>query len=174
MAEALAVLGLVSAIVQFVDFGSKIINRLDEFQSSIDEVPKTFRDIKNQLPLLIDTLKRTQNQAAAGCVSEQTAKALNPVIEGCSSQVQLLSRILDKSLPANNASNWQKRLYAIRSLAHENDILQITSKLKNYIQLLTFHQATCNSDPSSALSGRTTPLPCSSDLPIVQQKPILQ
>ncbi len=30
MAEALAVIGLVSAIVQFVDFGSKIVERLQD------------------------------------------------------------------------------------------------------------------------------------------------
>ncbi len=47
MAEAVAVIGLVSAIVQLVGFGSKIVNRLDEFQSNVDQVPQTFRDIKN-------------------------------------------------------------------------------------------------------------------------------
>jgi uncharacterized coiled-coil protein SlyX len=110
MAEALALVGLVSSIIQFVDFGTKVIHRLNEFQCTVTEVPKSFRDVKNQLPLLIDTLKRTQNQADAGYVSEETAKALKPVVEGCSSQVQLLSSILDKTLPANKASNWQRGL----------------------------------------------------------------
>ena len=57
MAEALAMVGLVAAIVQFIGFGSKTVKRLDEFQSSIDDVPRSFRDIKNELPLLLDTLK---------------------------------------------------------------------------------------------------------------------
>ena len=55
-AETLAVLGLVSAIVQFVNFGSKIVERLNEFESAVQEVPKTFQTINVQLPLLIDTL----------------------------------------------------------------------------------------------------------------------
>jgi hypothetical protein len=60
MAEAAAVIGLVSAIVQLVQFGSKIVNRLDEFQSNVGQVPQTFRDIKNQLPLLLNALRRTK------------------------------------------------------------------------------------------------------------------
>ena len=55
MAEALAIVGLVSAIVQFVDFGGKIMERLNEFNSDIQEVPKTFQAVKVQLPLLINT-----------------------------------------------------------------------------------------------------------------------
>ena len=51
MAEALAVVGLVSSIVQFVDFGTKIIRRLEEFTSNAGDVPKTFRSIQAQLPL---------------------------------------------------------------------------------------------------------------------------
>lgn len=41
--DPLAVIGLVSAIVQFVDFGNKVVGRLNDFRESIDEVPKTFR-----------------------------------------------------------------------------------------------------------------------------------
>ena len=56
MAEALAIVSLISSIVQFVDFSSKIVHRLNEFHSSLDEVPKSFRDVKIELPLLVDTL----------------------------------------------------------------------------------------------------------------------
>ena len=63
MAEALAIVGLVSAIAQFVDFGLKIVERLQDFHSSVNEVPKAFRDVRVELPLLLDTLKRTQAKA---------------------------------------------------------------------------------------------------------------
>jgi hypothetical protein len=59
--EPVAVIGLVSAIAQFVDFGDKVVRRLNDFRQSINEVPKAFRKINNQLPLVIDTLRRTQN-----------------------------------------------------------------------------------------------------------------
>jgi hypothetical protein len=62
MAEAVTAIGLVSAIVQLVGFGSKIVIRLDEFQSNVDQIFLTFRDIKNQLPLLLNILQRTKTQ----------------------------------------------------------------------------------------------------------------
>src|SRR5271169_5169660 len=37
MAEALAIVGLVSSIVQFVDYSSKLVERLSEFQSNLGE-----------------------------------------------------------------------------------------------------------------------------------------
>jgi hypothetical protein len=66
MAEASAVIGLISSIAQFIDSSTRVIGRLNEFRSSLDGVPETFREIKDRLPLLIDTLKRTQNQVDAG------------------------------------------------------------------------------------------------------------
>ena len=62
MAEALAIVGLVSAIVQFVDFSTKVIGRIDRFRSKNNKVPVGFRDISVQLPLLMSDLKRTKER----------------------------------------------------------------------------------------------------------------
>jgi hypothetical protein len=99
MAEALVIVGLVSSIVQFVDYSSKVVERLGEFQSNLDEVPKTFKDIKTELPLLINTLKRTEDQVRAGDVSQDTQDALFLVVEGCRDQLKILDDILFKTLP---------------------------------------------------------------------------
>ena len=53
MAEALAAIGAVASIVQLVDFGSKVLLRLNEFQSSIGEIPKVFQHVKAELPVLL-------------------------------------------------------------------------------------------------------------------------
>jgi hypothetical protein len=55
--EAAAVVGLVSTIVQFVEFATKVVDRLNDFKQSINELPKAFRKFNDLLPLLIDTLK---------------------------------------------------------------------------------------------------------------------
>src|SRR5437588_1108749 len=110
MAEALAIVGLVSAIVQFVDFGGKVMERLNEFNSDLHEVPKTFQAFKVQLPLLINTLHRTQQQASTGHVSEEAATALKPLIDACSVEIKILQNILEKTLPPQKSSSWQRRL----------------------------------------------------------------
>jgi hypothetical protein len=151
MAEALAIVGLVSAIVQFVDFGGKIVDRLNEFNSDIHEVPKTFQDVKVQLPLLIDTLRRTQQRASTGHVSEEAATALKLLIDACSAEIVALQNLLEKSLPPQKSSSWQRRLLALKSLAHDKDIERSVSKLEGHIRLLTFYQSTNNSESSHKL-----------------------
>jgi hypothetical protein len=140
MAEALAIVGLVSAIVQFVDFGSNIVERLQDFHSSVSEVPKAFRDVKVELPLLLDTLKRTRAQAQSGAVSRETQEALLPVVEGCRSQVELLDSTLVKTLPKPGDSSWRRGMMAFSSVGQEKKVEQITSTLRNYVQTLTYHQ----------------------------------
>ena len=76
MAEAVAAIGLAANIIQLIVWGRKIVKRLDEFQKQVDRVPKVFRDIKTQLPLLLSTLGETQKQAEKGLLDEDTKKAL--------------------------------------------------------------------------------------------------
>src|ERR1700712_2367622 len=104
MAEALAVVGVVASIVQLVDFSSKVLVRLDEFQSSLGEIPKSFRHIKAELPVLRDTLQQTKDAIDAGFVRDETKIALTPAIEGCMEQIRSLDGILTKTLPTANDS----------------------------------------------------------------------
>ena len=146
MAEALAIVGLVSAIVQFVDFGAKIVERLNEFNSDAHEVPKTFQTIEVQLPLLIDTLHRTQQQASDGHISMRTASALKPLIEACCEEITALQKILDKAIPPKESSSWRRRVQALKSLAHDDDVERSITKLESHIRLLAFHQSTSVTD----------------------------
>jgi hypothetical protein len=151
MAEALALVSLVSAIVQFVDFGTKVLGRLNDFEAAVHDVPKAFRDIKTELPLLLDTLKRTKSQAEGGQVTKDTQRALIPVVDGCRSQVELLEITLCKILPATGERSWKRGMKAFLSISQEKKIQQITTTLRNYVQTLTYHQATS----FTALSPKT-------------------
>lgn len=161
MAEALAIVGLTSAIVQFLDFGGKVVERVKEFSSEIDELPKTFQVVQVQLPLLIDSLSRTQRQAEARHVSETTAVALKPIIDACLEEIKVLQIILDKNLLPQKSSSLQRRLLALRSLTHDKDINRSITNLERYIQLLIFHQSTSQSDElvlrSSSYANNTIP-----------------
>jgi hypothetical protein len=140
MAEALVVAGLVSAIVQFIDFGSKIIERLDEFKSNVDNVPKSFRDIEAGVPLLLDTLKRTKKEAEAQCYDERTLQALLPVVENCRSQVELLNDTLLKTLPNPGDGTWRRTKKAFQCVDQEKKVQQITTTIQRYVQVLILHQ----------------------------------
>lgn len=141
MAEAIAAFSLTASIVEIISFGSKVVARLNDFKSDINEIPKAFRDIKTQLPLLLDTLKRTKEQADLGTISQETQDALLPVINGCRSQAEQLDDMLTKVIPETNDSSWQRKRKAISSLGLEKKTQAITDTLRGYVQILTYYQA---------------------------------
>ena len=89
MAEALAIVGLVAAIVQFIDVGTKVVLRLQEFNSRNKELPAAFQDIFVQLPLLINDLKQTKDDIEARNYDQETRKSVLTVVEGCQAHIKV-------------------------------------------------------------------------------------
>lgn len=87
MAEALAVVGLVSAIVQFIEFSTKVVGRLDKFRSKNNEIPLVFRDISVQLPLLMSDLKRTKDNTELHEVDLDTQSSVLTLVQNCHTHV---------------------------------------------------------------------------------------
>src|SRR5437763_9903893 len=116
MAEALAVVGLASVICQLVDFSTKVVRRLNEFRSILNEMPRIFREIKDQLALLICTLETTHSQVNARRISDETAEMLKHVFNGCLLQVKQLEDIMAKTIPTERDSTLNRGLKALNSL----------------------------------------------------------
>ena len=152
MAEAVAAVGLAAAIVQFVTFTSKIIKRLDEFASATEHIPATFRDVKVQLPLIIDTLQRNQRQAGEGRIAETAANALKAVIERGLGEAQTLLKILDRALPKDASSSFQIRVQALKSLACDKKVQESIDRLLRHLQILNFSQSMSSCDAVEQLS----------------------
>ena len=99
MAEAVALLGLISSIAQLVDFGSTVISRLADYQRTVSGTPKIFKALGTNLPLILDALKRIGAQAKSGSMNAETNRALVPVIVSCHAQIKSLDELLLKVLP---------------------------------------------------------------------------
>jgi hypothetical protein len=151
MAEAVAVVGIVASIVQLVDFGSRVLLRLNEFQSSVGEVPKTFQHIKAELPVLLDTLKQTKTAIQAGSIRDETKKALLPAIDGCRTQVELLDTVIAKVLPLSGDSWTKKSRKAVSSLRQDAKVKKIRTDLQGYIQTLTYYHVAASSTLQSSI-----------------------
>jgi hypothetical protein len=145
MAEAIAVVGVVASIVQLVDFGTKVLLRLSEFQSNAGEIPKTFQHIKAELPVLLDTLEQTKTAIENGSIRDETKRALLPAIDGCRTQVEHLNDLIEKVLPSIGDS-WRKRSRkSISSLRQDSKVKKIREDLQGYIQTLTYYHAAASS-----------------------------
>ena len=139
MAEALAVVGIVASIVQLVDFSSKVLSRLNEFQSN------SFRNVKVELPLLLDTLKHVNKDISASLIADEIQKSLLPVIEACQTQIESLDAVLVKTLPAPGDSRTQRTRKAISSLSQEAKVEKIGSALRSHLLTLTFYYSVASS-----------------------------
>ena len=119
MAEAIAVIGVAASIIQLVDFSAKVLDRLNDFQSTLKEVPESFRHIKAELPLLSDTLQQTKEAIDAGSVKEETKEALLPAVEGCKEQIIALDALITKTIPLPNDSRLKRSTKAVFSLKQD-------------------------------------------------------
>ncbi|KAL1985679.1 hypothetical protein VTN96DRAFT_7546 [Rasamsonia emersonii] len=141
MAEVLAVMGIIANIVQIVDFGERVISRLNDFHRTVNNCPRAFRQTMTEVPLLVDTLKQTEKGIAAGTVQEDTARALFPVVEGCREQLETLDSLLKKALPKKGDSMGTRNLKALSSLIQEPKVEKLNRSIHRYIQTLTFYHA---------------------------------
>jgi len=145
MAEALAVVGVVSSIVGLVDFGSKVLHRLNDFQSNRGEIPETFKHVKDELPILLETLHQAKVAVEKGSIKEETKKALLLVVNGCQTQITLLDNLIARSLPREEDS-WRKKAgKAIFSLRQDAKVTKITAILRTHIQSLANYRVTASS-----------------------------
>ncbi|KAF1850065.1 TPR-like protein [Cucurbitaria berberidis CBS 394.84] len=151
MAEALAVVGIVANIIQLVDFGSHVLNRLEEYQSMFGDIPEAFRHIKAELPVLLDALSQTQSSINARSMREESKTALIPAIEGCRVQIKLLDDVITIALPVSNDSWVRKSGKAFKSLRYDAKVERVTAVIRGYVQTLTYH-ATVSLEP---LADRT-------------------
>jgi hypothetical protein len=162
MAEALAVVGVVSSIVGLVDFGSKVLHRLNDFQSSRGEIPETFKHVKDELPILLETLYQTKVAVEKGGIKEETKKAVLLVVNGCQTQITLLDNLIARSLPREEDSWTKKAGKAIFSLRQDAKVAKITAILRTHIQSLTNYRVTTSSTLQAGNDTLSTrPIPSS-------------
>ncbi|KAJ5359549.1 uncharacterized protein N7496_011962 [Penicillium cataractarum] len=136
MAEALAVIGLVSAIVQFVDFGSRALNQLHKLQDEVSNGPQVYQDIRTRLPLMLDLVKKIRLQIEAGEVDETSQAVMLPVLRSCLSQVQHLEELFVKALPRSADSSWSRGKRAFIGVIKESEVEKIDQVLKTNFDLL--------------------------------------
>lgn len=155
MAEAFAVIGLASALLQFVDFGTKVIRRLRQLEDQAAESTTCFRCVRNRLPLMLDLVKRIMLQMDAGLVSDKSKEVMYPVVQNCISQAQELDKLFNRSLPQPNDNPWVRGKKAIYGVWSESEIERIDVGMKSNFDLLvhagTF-QKNSRSDGSSTVS----------------------
>jgi hypothetical protein len=158
MIEAIAIVGVVASISQLIQYGSKVLTRLDEFQSSLGDIPEVFRHVKSELPVLLDTLEQTKDLLESGTIRNETKSALLPAIEGCQIQIELLNDVIERTFPLLGDSWSMRSKKAVASLRQEAKVARITTILRGYIQTLTYYHAATSTSLMVPLLIQSDPL----------------
>lgn len=137
--DPLTAVGLASAIVTFVDIGTKIAKRMKEL-SEAGDIPEVFRDIRTRLPLILSVVVSTRQ--GFNNLSPEAEGAFEEVVRRCLDQVSQLDKILDKMTVSRGDSRLKKAVKAGISLVEEGRIQRIATALRDNVQLLIFLNVT--------------------------------
>jgi hypothetical protein len=81
------VVGLVSSIIQIVDFSIKVTTTINDFCSTKQDVPKVFRNIEAQLPLLKSSLQTLGDEHYIDSLSTLFMETLKGLPLVCKAQI---------------------------------------------------------------------------------------
>ena len=141
MAEVVAAIGALAAITQLIDYGIKLVTRLNEFSSVLgSECPSLFRDIQIRLPLVLNLLESIQLQTQKSQINDKL-NTVQPLIESTSRNVLELLGLVEKVINLARGSRLKKTLGAIRSLLSDKNVKRLGERLQADIQILMFYQS---------------------------------
>ena len=136
MAEAVALFGLAASIIQLIDFSCKVVKRLHDFQSSLNESSNTFGDLIVVLPLWENILARLRNLAASNHLDKQTLEVFMPVLKKCAHQVKRLEEILSDTIPNEGDTSFDKGRKALYSLRREKKVKKFAENFHRTLEPL--------------------------------------
>lgn len=136
MAEAVAAIGLASALLTFVDFSAKVIRQLRRLDEDLNDCPPIFHGIRTRLPLMIDLVKKIMLQMDAGLIDKPSQDLMLPIVKSCEQQAQQLDAIVEKAMPHQKDSAWRRGKKAVVSVMQEHEVDRLDTGLKQNFDLL--------------------------------------
>jgi len=128
-AEALAVLGAISAVISIVDG----IKQVYDAASDPKGLPPAFKEVANRMPLVKNTLQAAENGIKA---DNDAAKGMKTVVDACETKAEKLADIFRKVLPEPDASRMEHYLKALRGLPKGSRVELLMKGILEDIQLL--------------------------------------
>lgn len=145
MAEAVALVGLAAAVAQFIEYGMKLADRLEELSSSTSDRANAFSALKARLPAVLGVLGLVKRQIERGVFDVAEAKTLLPIIENTNAHVSALIAVMEKIAPSQakkKESLVVKYFTAMRSLSLDAEVQKITARLQGNLQIISLFQTT--------------------------------
>ncbi len=126
-AEAIAVIGLIAAVIDIVQATKKVYDAANDATG----LPEAFREVAKNLPLVEDTLRLVKDS-----VDEKTCTVINPVIKTCEVKAGSLKKLFDEVVPKEGAKRMERYVKALRSLGKGSRVEDLMGEILEELQLL--------------------------------------
>ena len=146
MAEALAVIGIVSNIAQLTDFSIFLFSRVKLFLSKSAALPPALHSLSLTLPLLQSVTETVQRRVQDDDFGRDAEIAIRGVLMGLSSEIEGLNALLSSILPDENASKWERGMKAVKSIRVGRDIEERNGRIQAMIGSLNVYLGMKNSE----------------------------
>ncbi|TQV94701.1 ankyrin 2,3/unc44 [Cordyceps javanica] len=154
--DPLSAIGLASAIVQFVQFGFQIADRLQDLTSKHPgQIPKALQGISMHLPLLANSLSKIKSDARISAFDFDTKCILKGIVSGCLTQVQEVEAMLEEIACTPGDSLKTKLKKVMTSMKYEERLSRIERNLNTYISVLILHHVVDAADAPKDLLDET-------------------
>ena len=144
MAEGLALAGAAASILQIIQIGTIVIDRIVQYSAAYGNLPEAFRHISNRIELLNDALRLTRRKIDNEDTAGSTRKAFTPVLKECAVQIKKLESTIDAVLPKESDSGFSRRWKAVKSMRYDDEIKKLDDIISNYMNLMTQHHVIAN------------------------------
>lgn len=145
--DPLSAIGLASAVVQFIEFGLKVAERLEEFNAkNPGEVPRSLQVISTQLPLLLNALGRISSDSQIKNLDFDTKCIIRGMVTGCRAQIAEVETMINEISRAPGDSFRVKIKKVFASLKYDEKIWDIERNLHTYISVLILHHVVDSAD----------------------------
>lgn len=133
MAEALVAVGLASNVLQFIDFGTKLCARIQDYSSTINGSPKKLKELGDHLSNVLKTLESLDGTKRTYLEHEEST------IQSCLRQAQELNAYLDSfQLQSNSfrSLSFEKLRLAFKSVRGEKQVEEFQRVLDQLLNLV--------------------------------------
>ncbi|KAF2747353.1 hypothetical protein M011DRAFT_477421 [Sporormia fimetaria CBS 119925] len=171
------VLSVVANVIQLVDFGTQILERVDEYGSTVGGQPKAFASLKRQMPLLKHSLNNLRERINVGEINKVQADDARGLMHDIEGYIRVMNGILEKAVPGPGASTAQKTWMAVRSFRYDGKLAKIKMSIAESQATLTNFMSSLNIGGQSKgnVSSRALLAPTEggfvADLSIIAERP---
>ena len=130
--EAIAVLGLIAAIVSIIDGIKQVYDTATDAQG----LPEAFHEVAGRLPIVGNILASAKQHIDQGDLDEDSCKGVRSVVETCEKKAKKLNELFSKAIPADGASSLKRYYKAVKASGKGNEVESLMKEMLEDVQLL--------------------------------------